>query len=404
MLDLTDAAYCCGCTACTAVCQKNCIEMQFCANGFMYPSLNSRECINCHACEKVCPILNKSDFDSDTAYIYACQNKDEDIRKKSTSGGLFSVIAEAIIQKGGIVWAAGFDESLTVIHKEACSVSELDGMWGSKYVQSDLRGAFKNITEKLKKGFTVLFAGTPCQIEGLLNCVPEKLQSALYTLDFVCYGVPSPILYKRWIETIIKKHKIKVININFRDKKYGYSGVNCRLVLENGTVLEDKLETKSFLKTMFSKICLRMSCYDCFCRGKAKRSDFTLGDMWDVGLYSKEMDDDKGTTRVQINTEKGKQLFDSLNNIVKFRIGKLYGKDLEEQRKSEKRITLKHKKYDEFVRDIDKLDYDELIYKYLPPTKKEIIGCIFKPILGKMPFSKYFFRWLKRKKIAKSKK
>ena len=316
------------------------------------------------------------------------------------------MLAEKVIFSSGIVWGAGFNDSAIVVHKEARTLNQLDDMYGSKYVQSDLGESFKIIKQELRSDDkTVLFVGTPCQVEGLLYCVSEKEKEHLITVDLVCYGVPSPGVYKEWIQSIAQKYGSDVSKVYFRDKKYGYSGVNVKVLLKNGHVLEDIADVKTYTKTMFSKIGMRPSCYNCIYRGRNKMSDFTIGDFWQIGEYSKQMDDDKGTSIVQVNTRKAVNFLNTIGSekIEKIHIATLEKDELKQKVAAENYSFAIPVKRTAFFEDYGQISYDELIQKYLPMSKKDKLALVLKPIIHQMPFSHFFFRTMKKVKINRRK-
>lgn len=407
MIQIADKTLCCGCTACSSCCPRNCISMQYDEEGFQYPVVDIALCVDCRICEQVCPERSEHFSERTTKVEYiALQNKNEAVRKLSTSGGIFDLFAEKVIALGGSVWAVGFDEAGIVIHKEAKKTDDLIDMYGSKYVQSDLKDTFQKIKQELKSSNkTVMFVGTPCQVEGLLYYLNKKEKEHLITVDLVCYGVPSPGLYKEWIQDIAQKHGSKVSRVYFRDKKYGYAGVNVKVVLKDGRELEDILDVKTYTKTMFSKIGLRPSCYMCTYRGKNKLSDFTIGDFWQIGDFSKAMDDDKGTSIVQINTKKAA---DFLNNIDQEKFEKVHIETLENH---ELKRKIDGEKYafempphrSQFFKDYGHISYDDLIKKYFPISLKDKLAITLKPIIHQMPFSHLFFRTMKRVRMNRRK-
>jgi coenzyme F420-reducing hydrogenase beta subunit len=370
--------------------------------GFYYPEIDTTKCINCGLCNEICPISGKQLPGFECAEIFACQNRNDNIRKISTSGGIFAAIASKILNMGGSVWAVGFDKDLTVIHKKATSLSEMDDMYGSKYVQSELRETFNEIKQELKKNEKpLLFVGTPCQVEGLLHYVGTD-NGNLFTIDLVCYGVPSPKLYKKWIETIERKHKKKIKCVYFRDKKYGYAGVNIKIAFTDDSFLEDRIEVKTFCKTMFSHIGLRPSCYECPFRGRKRKCDFTLGDLWEIGDYSTDMDDNKGTTKLQIYSEKGMSLFEAIRtDLIVCHMESLVGDRLIEKLDREKYSISMPAKREMFFKDSNIMDYEELIDKYLPTSIKEQLAIWLKPVILKTPISESFFRALKKLKAKR---
>lgn len=278
---------------------------------------------------------------------------------------------------------------------------------GQKYVQSDLKDTFKKIRQELiTSDKTVLFVGTPCQVEGLLYYLGKKEREHLLTIDLVCYGVPSPGLYKEWIQDIAQKHGSKVSRVYFRDKKYGYAGVNVKVMLQNGQALEDIVDVKTYTKTMFSKIGLRPSCYKCVYRGRNKMSDFTIGDFWQIGDYSKQMDDDRGTSIVQINTRKGEDFLNDISSekIKKVHVETLENDDLKSRIHKEDYTFEIPRNRTQFFDDSGRMSYDDLIRKYLPASRKDKMATALKPIIHKMPFSHFFFRTMKKVRMNRRKR
>lgn len=402
MIDIVDKAQCSGCTACASICPKNCIDMNFDTEGFQYPVVNNDNCINCGVCLGVCPVNGqKKEIPLKTISVFGGQVGDANIRYKSTSGGVFSMLAYAIFEKGGTVYAAGFDKDMHVIHKSARCKDDLRSMRGSKYVQSDLAFIFREIYENLKATDTpILFVGTTCQTEGLYSYIPKKYHERLYIVDLLCYGVPSPRLYNMWIKFLESKYQSRVIDVAFRDKKYGYSGSNVRIEFASGKILEDAWDTKTFPKVMFSHIGLRPICYQCPYKNRIPASDFTLSDMWNIDSIDKTMDDDLGTTKVVVYTQKGMDLLNSIRKKGKLvLIGEYTAQEYLDISKESYKSKKKPSNRDSFFVDAQKMEYPELIEKYLPISKKEKLALVAKPMINRLPFARMFFRLIKKAKI-----
>ena len=396
MIEIFDKAKCCGCTACANVCPRGAIKMIEDEEGFKYPYIDKKKCIKCELCDGVCPMKDAKCKSSNNSTIYACQTKNEEIRSKSTSGGSFYVLASEIVKNNGIVYAATYDDdNMEVIHKGARYIPDLEKMCGSKYVQSNLSYSFKEIKQIISKGQLVLFVGTPCQVNGLINLIGNKGLEYLYTAELVCYGVPSPGIYKKWIDYIEKKYNNKIININFRDKKYGYFGTNVKIYFKDGKVLEDCRDAKIFLKTMFSHIGLRPTCYNCPFRNYTRKCDFTLGDFWEIGSYSKKLDDNKGTTKITIYTEKGKRLFESANKNSDFIA-------IDEDISIKEKNMKIPKSRNEFFIDAKKIDFEENMKKYFHVEKKDFIANNIKPLVIHIPGIKLVIKMLRLKSIKRN--
>ncbi|WP_123054650.1 Coenzyme F420 hydrogenase/dehydrogenase, beta subunit C-terminal domain [Clostridium sp. JN-1] len=319
MISISDKQNCCGCKACYNACPKHCIKMVLDTEGFWYPNVDRDKCIDCGLCEKVCPEINiyKNSNSNDRVECLAAWNNDKEVRRKSSSGGIFTSIAECILSNGGIVFGAGYDDNLKVIHKEANTIQELNNLRGSKYVQSDIKEVYKKAKQYLNNGKKVLFTGTPCQIAGLYNFL-QKEYNELYTCDLVCHGVPSPKVFEEYKKYMERKHNSSIENIDFRHKRYGWKLYSVSLLFNNGTEYIKNLSEDVYMQGFLRNYYLRPSCYKCTYAKLPRVSDITLADFWGISYKYPELDDDKGTSLLLINTNKGKKIIDSCgDNIFK---------------------------------------------------------------------------------------
>ena len=234
MIDIKSKQECCGCQACFNICPKNAIEMIEDNEGFKYPSINKEKCIKCGLCEKVCPYVNEYSKKQilNESIAYGGWNLNEEIRRISSSGGIFTAIAKYIIEKNGVVCGAIFDENLNVVHDIVDNLNDLKKMNGAKYVQSDMRDNLKKIKKYLDNGRLVLFSGTPCQVSGL-NSYLNKEYNNLYTCDIVCHGVPSPKVFNKYKKELEKDNSSKISFINFRDKITGWKSYSFLVKFKN---------------------------------------------------------------------------------------------------------------------------------------------------------------------------
>ena len=306
---------CIGCGACHDICPKSCIEMKADKEGFSYPDVNKALCINCGACEKVCPALNpikKARVKS----AFGAYNKDDKIRLNSSSGGFFFLAASYILDKGGVVFGAAFDDRFQVRHIAVEKKEELPKIMASKYVQSNTAGVFLSVKSYLKKGRTVLFSGTPCQ-NNALSLYLKKDYPNLLKADIICHGVPSPQIWDKYLCYTGKGKKAS--DVRFREKSQGWSRYHTKIIFENGYVYDSCFKDDLYSKLFLSDLILRPSCYECPAKNDNRASDITIADFWGIGNLLPELNDDKGTSLIIINNDKGKQLFDSVKDSMIFK-------------------------------------------------------------------------------------
>lgn len=309
MIKRVDKQNCCGCSACAQQCPIQCITMQEDSEGFLYPSVDLGTCIECRLCEKVCPVLNQAD-EHKPLVCYAAKNPNEEIRSTSSSGGIFLPIAEKIIREGGIVFGARFNNNWEVVHTSAEKMEDLKPFQGSKYVQSKIGTCYKDAERFLKEGRKVLFSGTPCQIAALHTFLRKQYDN-LITVDVVCHGTPSPLVWRDYVSTL---PMTGVEMIRMKDKSTGWRGYSFSLIDGNGkTTFTEKASVNKFLMAFSRNLTLRPSCFSCPAKSGKSQSDITLADYWGIEKMFPEMDDNKGTSFVCCNTERGKTVLSALN-------------------------------------------------------------------------------------------
>lgn len=235
MVEIEDKSECCGCGACRNICPKQAINLKSDDEGFMYPFVNVDLCIKCGLCIKSCPIIQRKNniLKKSPLNVYAGHAKDEQVWHSSSSGGAFQVLASNLIDKGGIVYGAIFDENFRVIHARISNQKNLEKLKGSKYVQSNTDDIYPIVKKDLKFGYHVLFSGTPCQIEGLIQYLHEPYDN-LITCDILCHSVPSPKVFKDYTQFLQEKYHSKIISINMKDKTLGWGHQSLRIRFENG--------------------------------------------------------------------------------------------------------------------------------------------------------------------------
>lgn len=309
MIQIVKRENCCGCGACVQVCPEHCIEMKSDSEGFDYPAADKVKCIDCGQCDSVCPELITStqtmSHEEPTAHVaYA---KDDSIRMASSSGGLFSVLAEAILRKNGVVYGAAFDERQLVHHIRVDRKEDLWELRGSKYLQSRMENRFQDAAKDLQDGKLVLFSGTGCQIAGLKSFLKQEYDN-LFTIDVLCHGVPSPKLWKHYLSEQERAHGAAVRRTFFRQKDFGWKTFALSLDFTNGRAYVKRFQDDSFMQLFLKNICLRPACYQCRFKAIVSQADITLGDCWGIEKYMPDMDDDRGTSVILVHTEKGNAL------------------------------------------------------------------------------------------------
>lgn len=319
MIKIIDKKQCCGCSACSQVCPKSCISLLEDVEGFLYPKVDSSRCIECGLCEKVCPCLNNKELGNRLFKIYAGINKNEAIRLKSSSGGIFSALAEKIISEGGVVFGAKFNEHWIVEHGSTEKLDGLADFRGSKYVQSKIGNAFNEVLQLLRQNRKVLFSGTPCQVAGLKLFLRKDFDNLL-TVDFICHGVPSPKVWREYLKTelsFLQNRQLMrdsdltvnvnsfIENISFRDKTDSWRNYNFIIqfkptaqTMGSPILLTYKHDNNPYMKGFLANLDLRPSCYACPARSGKSLSDITLGDFWTESLCLNKFNDDKGTSLI----------------------------------------------------------------------------------------------------------
>lgn len=304
---------CCGCGACANKCPVKAISMRENEEGFLAPAIDENLCTDCGLCARACPALNVRYENTTEPECYAAMAEDE-IRMKSSSGGIFSLLAEHIIDKGGYVCGAAFNKDWSVSHIIIDNKQDLAKLRGSKYVQSDTENCYRETKKLLNAGKEVLFSGCPCQIAGLYSFLGKKYEK-LFTVDILCHGTPSPGIWKKYLRETFPHQKI--IGINFRNKeKIGWSCSHCTFSLKDGNEIVSDDYTKMFHNTAL----MRPSCENCKHSKLPRPADITLGDWWGIDKYQSDINDNQGLSFVLLNNDKGKKIFNALNLPLKQKI------------------------------------------------------------------------------------
>ena len=314
---------CCGCSACYNICPQKAIVMKENSEGFLYPEIDENKCIECGLCYSVCPSINSEKLEKEnTNYkepkCYAGAANDE-LRKNSSSGAIFSLLAEYILSNNGYVCGAVFDENMNLNHIIINNKQNLEQLKGSKYLQSNINISYSQIKELLNNNKLVLFSGTPCQVAGLKTFL-QKDYDNLLLVEIVCHGVPSPKVYHKYLdENFNNKQNEKVLNTNFRDKLNGWNPYLITTTTTTNTYVSYASED-IFMRAFLENLCLRDSCSKCQFKVLPKYSDITIGDFWEVEKYDANLNDKKGTSVILINNKKGEKYLDLIkNNLTIFK-------------------------------------------------------------------------------------
>lgn len=358
-----DPGKCCGCGACEQVCPKSAITMQEDEHGFLYPQIDGAKCVDCGLCLKTCAFQSgyPTRKEYDPPFGYAARHKDPEILMNSRSGGAFTAISDQILKMGGVIYGVGYEGRgyRKVVHKRAQTARERDEFCGSKYVQSDMRQVYRQVKQDLQDGRWVLFTGTGCQT-GALHKFLGKEYARLLTMDLVCYGVPSPKVWRDFLDMREREERCRISAVDFRDKKkFGWK--THRETITVGKVRKKEISSRLYTKIFIKALATRPSCFECVYVNQNRVGDITIADFWGheeaVPGFAQ---DDRGVSLVMVNTEKGKQIWEMARDDL----------DVEEctgypYRHSRMQTpTAKPKQYDEFWQDYRDRGFDYIMKKY----------------------------------------
>lgn len=366
MIEISNKKDCCGCSACANACPKHCVSMVEDNEGFLYPKVDQNICINCGLCEKVCPIKNPIEEQVNPEQKAALfQHKDARTLAESTSGGFFTALSTWVLENGGVVFGAAYDENLVIHHRYIENVDDLKFFRNSKYAQSVIGNSFRQVKDFLNDGRWVCFSGTPCQQEGLHRFLRREYEK-LVTVDVVCHACPSPLFFKKYLAYYETKSNQKITDVKFRDKAYGYKYSVMSLSSNDNKFYKEGIDTDVMLRAFFNNLTPRPSCFACPSKKRYHVTDFTMWDCFDVEKFSSKLDNDKGVTRILLHTPKA---FEIWNNI------KCLGNSLEISADSAVvgvrelvHSVPENPKRNEFFADLNNLSTEEVFQKYFPIT------------------------------------
>jgi len=367
MINITKKEDCCGCNACVVACPEACINMNTDEEGFWYPSVNASLCIDCNLCEKACPILTKNETVKRyiTPRVFAAYNNDHDIRIDSTSGGIYSALADLMFDRGGYVGGAIYNEDHSVSHIVTSDRNQLDKIRSSKYLQSFTDQLYPDILRLLTAGEKVLVCATPCQISGLYAFLNKDYEN-LITCDFICKGVNSPKVFKKYMEMLERQYNSKAVKIKFKNKTFGWHRFATKVDFANGkSYIKDRSHDLFMIGYLQSGNFARPSCYSCNFKGFPQKSDITLADFWGIEHIDASMDQDYGTSLVMVNSDKGLIFLEGLGDaIVKKEFKMEDASPYNLAMKSSLKATNNDRKA--FFDAIDKMPFDRVAKKFFP--------------------------------------
>lgn len=319
MIDKLINDNCTGCEACATSCPRNSIHMVPDKEGFRQPEVEQESCIECQKCIKVCPVLNfqKHHQDvNDKKKSFAFKTDNEEYRRICSSGGVFLTLANSFVEQGGVVYGAAFDKEFKLRHVAAINSKELVSLAGSKYLQSSIDNTYKEIRIKLEHGDSVLFFGMTCQVEGL-RAYLGKDYNRLFCVDLICMGIPSPLVWDKYLEAFYDRKNIE--KINFKDKSLGWHRFSFYLENKDGSAVSIPGFDNGYMECMFKGYSIRKSCFHCIYKCENKISDITIADCWGCENYVSEMDDNKGLSMVICHSDKSDFLIDILRQHGKLK-------------------------------------------------------------------------------------
>lgn len=366
MIQITNKIDCCGCNACGDICNKDAISFKTDNEGFWYPEVDMDKCVDCGLCEKVCPVINAKELkknDLPQSICYAAEHKNLEVVFDSTSGGLFSALADIIYKEEGYVGGAVFNEDFSVSHFISNSKSDLPRLRSSKYLQSNLEGFFVKVRDIVKEGVPVLVCGGPCQMAAL-RAFLRKDYPNLIIADYICRGINSPKVWRKYLDSFEERYGSKVVYCKAKSKEYGWRNLTQKVILENGKAYYETRSqsnfTRGYLKT---GVYCRPSCYDCKFKGYPRIADFTLADFWGIEKVDSSMEKNLGTSLVMVNSKKGEEFFEKVKKKINY-IEVPFESIEAGNRSLNKSLEPCKIDRDQFFSDLEKMSFLELAKKY----------------------------------------
>lgn len=360
---------CSGCMTCRQICPYNAIDVVIDDEGFEYPIRNDK-CVNCGLCTKICPSLNIVKPQKEYKQkVYACKHKDNDIIYKSSSGGMFTAIANAFCDENYAIFGVEFDDKFNAFHSYITDISKIDKYRRSKYVQSSIGNSYNDARRLLEEGKKVLFTGTPCQIAGLKTFLNKNYENLL-TVDIICHGTPSSKVLNKYIQYMEKKNKSRIVDVKFREKVFKHDRWDSKCIkikFESNKSIIENGDKNFYLKGFQTGLFYRPSCYRCKYANPVRNSDITIADCWGLQKYYPELNAHQGISMVVINSEKGEKVFNNFKTICScIPLDDDYA--VKENRQF-REPAQKNNQRDFFYKNIDSIKFNRLINKCIPPHR-----------------------------------
>ena len=373
MINIQNKKDCCGCNACGDICNSGAIQFVTDIEGFWYPQVDETKCTNCGLCEKTCPVINvkelkKNDFAA--PHCYAAVHNNLKVRFDSTSGGVFSALAEKTYQDGGYVGGVVYNEDFSVSRFISNNKQDLPKLRSSKYLQSNAAGFYLKVNRLLEKGEKVLVCGTPCQMAALRAFLNKDYENLLI-VDFICLGVPSPKAHLKYIETLEEKYDSKIVYYKAKNKELGWRSLTKKVIFTDGKTYYGIKGQDALSRAFHSHIIFRPSCYNCVFKGFPRMADISIGDYWGVEKAARELDDNIGTSAVIINNQKGEVFFGTVVNKLTTKETNIESM-LSGNPALLKPVLMPKYNRESFFADMDKMNFFELAEKHFPIQKEKI--------------------------------
>lgn len=367
MISIKNNIDCCGCNACGDVCAHGAITFKTDIEGFWYPVVDETKCVDCRLCERVCPELHIGELkknDNNPPVTVAAINKNMAVRWDSTSGGAFSALAEVMYEQGGYVSGAVYDENFLVHNFVSDKPEDLSRLRSSKYLQSNAEGLYARIRELLRNGKKVLACGTPCQMAAL-RLFLHKDYDNLVIVDFICRGVNSPKVYRKYLDSLERKYGGKVVYVKAKNKELGWRNLTRKVVFDNGKVYYGVKMDDNFRRGYHTNVFCRPSCYTCQYKGFPRIADITIADYWGIEKINKNLDNNIGTSMILLNSKKGENFFGQVKDKIEWEYT-MFESILPGNVALTKPIEPAKIDRRQFFEDLDKGTFDEVVSKYFP--------------------------------------